>query len=347
MARRTLAEIKTDALLLANCHDIDDISYRLKTSKNEIQLYSLHPTYYSFPVHKSNGGIREVEAPHYELKTIQRQLNYYLQALYFEHQTPVSYGYIIGAKNKKNLKTIVSNAEQHLGNRYMINADFENFFHQIKLNDVVTVFSGSMLDFNQKSAFILAKLCTYNNRLPMGAPTSPVLSNLYAIPLDNELQQWAKNRGIVFTRFVDDLTFSSDTVQINPKHLDEIVEICNKYNLQLNGHKTKFSGPGDTKIVTGLVLNKTVDIQPEFYERIHKDLKRLKSIYEVSVLASQVENNPLLEKFKKEVLGEVNFIGMVEGYGSPIFKNYHSQYQKALEVEEELFSMRWTSFSYL
>lgn len=342
-----MAEIKTDSQLLSSCHNIDEVCKTIYVSKNDVLLNTLHPQYSCFKMRKPNGNFREIEAPVEGLKLIQRKLNYFLQALYFINQTSASHGYLICPKNQKSQKNIVKNAESHLGNSYMLNADFKDFFHQIRLNDVVTIFSGQLLDFNQKDAFALAKLCVYNNHLPMGAPTSPVLSNLYSIPLDNEMQQWADSNQITYTRFVDDLTFSSSRKAFSPQHLDEIVQICSKHNLKLNDKKTSFKANADKKMVTGLVLNQTVDIPPEFYKQLNIDLLRLKGVYEASILTRQLEHNSLLDKFKQEVQGQVNFIGMVEGYSSPEFRKYQQLYQQTFEVDDELFSKRWTSFSYI
>jgi len=347
MRRRTLTEIKTDAHLLTSCHNLDEVCKTIYVSKNDMLLNILHPKYSCFQIKKPNGGVREIEAPVEDLKLIQKQLNYFLQAVYFENQTMASYGYLICPKNKKSQKNIVRNAASHLGNPYMLNADFEDFFHQIKLNDVVTIFSGTLLDFNQKDAFALAKLCVYNNHLPMGAPTSPVLSNLYTIPLDNEILQWADSNHITYTRFVDDFTFSSSKEAFSAWHLDEIDRICSKYNLKLNDKKTKFSDPDDEKMVTGLVLNKTVDIPAEFYNQLKKDLYRLQGVYEVSILTRQMEHNILLEEFKQVVQGQINFIGMVEGYSSPEYRKYRNLFHHAFEIDDELFTKRWTNFSYL
>lgn len=346
MRQRTLDEIKADAGHLAFCNNIDEVCNTIYVSKKDFILNALHPNYECFQMRKPQGGFRAIEAPSEGLKTIQKQLNYYLQALYFLNQTKASHGYIISPKNKKSQKNIVKNAACHLGKPFMLNADFKDFFHQIRLNDVVTIFSGKLLDFNQKDAFTLAKLCVFNNHLPMGAPTSPVLSNLYTIPFDGEMQQWADSNQITFTRFVDDLTFSGNEA-FSPHHLDEITRICAKYNLCLNNNKTKFINPNDKKMVTGLVLNQTVDIPSEFYAQLNMDLKRLKTINEASELTMPQENNALLDKFKQEVQGEINFIGMVEGYSSPEFRKYRSLYQQSLEVDDQLFTKRWTNFSYL
>ncbi len=347
MSKRSLDEIKKDAKLFATCTDITDLQNKLKISGNDLLLFSLHPRYYCFTIRKQSGGLREIETPAFQLKELQRKLNYYLQAYYYMNQSSSSYGYIISPGNRKNYKNIVKNAEQHLGNRYMMKVDFDDFFHQIKTRDVMGMFLANNLSFTQKAAHTLASVCTNNDRLPMGAPTSPVLSNLFALELDHTLEKWAGDHAIIYSRFVDDLTFSSGEKEITNQHFAEVRDICLQHNLILNPEKTKLSGPGDEKIVTGLVLNKTVDIHPEFYKQLDMDLQRLKSIYEATLLTNQFEDNPLLKKFKQEVQGQVNFIGMVEGYRSPIFKDYLNRYHQALEADEELFTMRWTNLSYL
>ena len=347
MKHRTLPEILSDAAAFETCTGINALCNSFALSANDLQLHSLHPRYYQFKVAKHDGGLREIEAPAFDLKIIQQQLNYLLQAVYFKHQTASSYGYIITPAHTKSKKNILGNAKKHLGHKFMLKADFQDFFHQIKTIDVISIFSGNILHFDERSSNILARICTYNERLPMGAPTSPVLSNLYTIDADKSLEKWAVQNEVSYTRFVDDLTFSSVSKSFTQNHLDEISEICRLHNLKLNEAKSKILGDNDVKEVTGLVLNQTVDIPLSFYQHLEKDIERLHHIYEASVLTRQTENNTVLQKFKQEVQGQVNFIGMVEGYHSPVFNKYKLMTKEALEVEEEFLSMRWTNFSYI
>lgn len=188
MSQRSIEEIRKDAWLFSGCKDIAEMQYRMQIDSNELLLYSLHPKYYRFTVRKPSGGEREIETPIAPLKEIQRRLNHYIQAWYYEHQPDSSYGYIISPKKKKNFKNIVKNAERHLGNDFMMQIDFEDFFHQIKTTDVYGIFNSGYFNFSEKASCTLAKVCTYNNRLPMGAPTSPALSNIYTIGLDREIE---------------------------------------------------------------------------------------------------------------------------------------------------------------
>ena len=88
----------------------------------------------------------------------------------------------------------------------------------------------------------------------MGAPTSPALSNLICIPLDQDLMHWSEERNLVYTRYADDLSFSGH----NPIEAAEVVEIAQwiqAYDLVINPNKVKFYGPEYTqKEVTGLIV---------------------------------------------------------------------------------------------
>ena len=181
----------------------------------------------------------------------------------------------------------------------------------------------------------------------MGAPTSPVLSNMVSLQLDKALTEWSKSKEIVYTRFVDDLTFSSKTTAIDHEVLEEVKIICASQQFQLNPAKTKFYSPSDTKRVTGLVLNKTIDIEADFYQQLDRDLKRLKHVAEVNLIVNKHKHNEVFSAFKKEVDGQINFIGMIEGYNSPEFFKYRNKLKQAISPKEECLSIRWTNLNYL
>jgi RNA-directed DNA polymerase len=234
----SLNQIKRNENKLKNCRTIKQVAVLLNTSQREITLQSFEPSYYHFKIPKKRKGeFRHIEAPSQELKHLQRKLNFYLQSVYYLNQSKASYGYIIKAIGQKNNKNIYTNALQHLGNNYMLNVDFKDFFHQISLLNVTKIFKSSLFNFDNNTAYTLAKICTYNARLPMGAPTSPALSNLYAIALDHELNKWATINNITFTRFVDDLSFSAKNKPITTTHFEQINKIALKYHLNFNTKK--------------------------------------------------------------------------------------------------------------
>ena len=295
---------------------------------------------------KKSGRFREIEAPEDDLKLLQRQFNAYLQCIYYTLQSQAAYGYIIRIRDSKTYKNILENARQHMGCQYMLNADFKDFFHQITVSRISDILQHPPFQLDTEAANILARLFTKNGRLPMGAPTSPVLSNLATIALDKALTHWAANLQIIFTRFVDDLTFSSKTNSLDITHFEAIDKICTEHGFQFNTTKTKFYDEHNTKKVTGLLLNTTIDIDPGFYKALDKNLKRLKNLAEVNLMMNNHHQADLLQGFKQDIDGQVNFIGMIEGYDSPEFRKYRNRIKAALQADEKIFSTRWINTSY-
>lgn len=340
----TLNQIKWNNRQISDCKTFTHLAALLNCSKNQLNLFSFNPIYYHFPIPKKNGDFRQIEAPSLELKALQRNLNFYLQSVYYLNQTKASYGYVLKVSGGKPTKDIYTNALNHLGNSYMLNADFKDFFHQITIEDVSTIFKSNLFNFDTYTAHTLAKICCYNNRLPMGAPTSPVLSNLYAVGLDEDLNTWAKNNNITFTRFVDDLTFSSKKTPFTPILFNQISEISLKHHLIFNTSKTKYYDDKDVKTVTGLVLNDTVDIDNAYYVELEKDIIRLKNVMEVYNITGKVQNITFLKTFKQEIFGKLNFIATIEGRQSKEYLQYLNSYYDALQPSNELVQ-RWTKFS--
>ncbi|SFS79440.1 reverse transcriptase family protein [Lutibacter maritimus] len=340
----TLNQLKWYENQIFNCKTLEEISVLLNCSKNELLLHSYNPEYYQFSIPKKSGTFRIIEAPNESLKRLQRNLNQYLQAVYYLNQSVCSYGYVISILGEKQTKNIYTNATQHLAKPFMLNTDFKDFFHQIKIDDVTQIFKSEFFNFDIYTATTLAKLCCYKDRLPMGTPTSPVLSNLYTLKLDNELLQWAKKHNTSYTRFVDDLTFSSVTTSFSPLHFKQINEIALRHKLNFNEEKTRYLNSDDIKTVTGLVLNTTVDIDNAYYLELGKDLIRLKNVMEVYYITGKTHIITFLKTFKQELFGKINFIGTIEGRNSKQFLNYLNLFYNALEPDTDLVQ-RWTKFS--
>jgi len=340
-------DIKALAKAFTDSGDLMKISQVTGTEPNLIQLYALHPQYREFEIPKAHGGWRKIETPVDELMEILRRFNLYLQAVYYLHRTRAAYGFVIHPKNDPNPKNILENARQHLGSRFMLKIDLKDFFHQITKQRIFKLFKGDIFNFPRKTAQVLSALFTYKGRLPMGTPTSPVLSNFASIQLDNDLQQWADRHSVVYTRFADDMTFSGNARMFTKNDLLEVETICRENSFVLQTGKTLFYNAFDQKIVTGLVLNDTVDILPLFYKELNKDIIRLKHLAEASIIVQNNMRNAIFDKFKQEVQGKINFIGMVEGYGSKDFYNYNKRYKSALHPDTEQLFNRWTHFNYI
>jgi retron-type reverse transcriptase len=150
-------------------------------------------------------------------------------------------------------QSILDNAVPHVGANFLLNIDLKDFFPSIHASKVYGVFSS--LGYNKEISSILTNLCTYNNKLPQGAPTSPKLANLICARLDARIQGYAGSKGIIYTRYADDLTFSAQTLKKIVKTKFFIQTIIPTEDLSINKNKTVFCGPKRQKKVTGLVIS--------------------------------------------------------------------------------------------
>lgn len=343
----TIKNLKEAANKFCNCKTTADLEMLLEVSKKELALFSILPEYYTFNMLKKDGSYRTIEAPAIELKRLQRKLNFYLQSVYYFIKPKAPYGYIISPRGDKDPRNIVTNAQFHVNCKYMLNIDFEDFFHQVNQKKVFQQFSEKPFSFDKKTAHLLSKLCTYKNRLPMGAPTSPALSNFSVFNFDITLQKWANDNELKYTRFVDDITLSSAQKIIGKNHLNQIDTICRNHDLKLNAEKTKFFKPGDLKTVTGLVVTGDVTIHPDYYNELDEDMERLKRLMEVDIITGHLHKGDMIKKFKQEVMGKVNFISIVRGKNSGKHIKYLNLFDEALNPPENELSVRWINFSYI
>ena len=100
----------------------------------------------------------------------------------------------------------------------------------------------------------MAAICCYKGGLPQGAPTSPKLANLVTLRLDWRILGYVGKRGIVYTRYADDLTFSAFSPEKLTASFPLIRYIVASEGFTVNGNKTRFAGPGRQHKVTGLVV---------------------------------------------------------------------------------------------
>jgi len=332
---------------LCSCHTLRQLEKLLDVPANSLSLLAVTPLYYRFQVPKADGSLRNIEAPSLELKRVQRKLNEYLQSVYYMMMPEISYGYIRAVRREQNMRNIVTNAQKHTGCRYMLNVDFEDFFHQIRQNHLAALLSSKPFRFQRQAALVLARFCCLEGRLPMGAPTSPVLSNLACIALDKALYAWAQKGDFVITRFVDDVTLSSKKTEIDLNHFFELSKIFQQYDFQINEDKTQYYSAVDEKTVTGLAVSDEVSIPSGYYESLEADLQRLKSVVEVDLLTGSLAKAGMIKKYKQEVMGKINFISMVEGKSDQQYHNYLDQFEMAIDPPLAIFSASWTSFNYM
>lgn len=196
-------------------------------------------------------------------KSFSRKLDIFFQKQIETYPHSCSYGYL-GGRNTRG------NAEKHVGKKYLLNADLCNFFDSISADKVRLLFVSCGVD--EKISQILSRFLTISSRLPMGLSTSPVIANVLAHKMDCELSDLAEKFNCQYSRYVDDLTFSSDEILPEISHIEEIVA---RHNFSLAHEKINFSKSGQAHYVTGLSVSDAE--APHIPRKIKKDLR--KSLY--------------------------------------------------------------------
>lgn len=155
-------------------------------------------------------------------------------------------------------------------NAFLLVLDIENFFPNITPIMVKKVFI--KIGFNKETSKILTKLCTVDNSLPQGAPTSPCLASMTCHNLDKHLYRYCKNKKLIYTRYFDDISISGKNIEM--RHIDEVQKIIKKYSFTCKKEKTYLFKPEDQKVVNGVVIDKSeLHVTPEHKEEIKEKYK--------------------------------------------------------------------------
>jgi len=280
----------TPVLTLAHLAQLTNVPYQYLRSV--VSRNSGHH-YFTFWIEKrrqrkGNRASREISVPSRPLRWVQTWIHDNILS-----GVPVSsqsYAYHRGS-------TIMACAQRHAGARWLVKIDIRSFFPSINEHQIYAVFRS--LGFGALISFEMARICTrvplstklqwqYDRRpmgsgipgyesyfaggLPIGAPTSPALSNLYMRPFDVAMQAFCISQGITYTRYADDLIFSTERVTFDRRAASRLIAHCRAalrdHGLRANDRKTSVVPPGARKIVLGLVVN---DEQP----RLSREFKAL------------------------------------------------------------------------
>lgn len=220
--------------------------------------------YFKFSVPKRDGSMREIYHPSSRLKALQRGLTRLVISQW--PVDPAAMAYRPGIN-------IRDNAEKHAKSNYLLRLDFENFFPSITGKDIDEFLGRTQPEWGQHDRQLFARLVCLDGRLTIGAPSSPGLSNAICFDLDRQLAQLTEMMNLVaYTRYADDLFFSSDAPDVLcdvPGRTDDIVKALEvPENLSLNHAKTRHSSRAGRRRVTGLVLGS------DYQVRIGRQMKR-------------------------------------------------------------------------
>ncbi|MBA6066291.1 retron St85 family RNA-directed DNA polymerase [Pseudomonas mosselii] len=280
------------------------ISEEFMISEHDVSRLILRAPYaykrYTIP--KKGGGVRHIAQPAKETKIIQHHMIHeWFSKLPIHH---CAAAYKTGASIKKN-------AELHSNSTYISKFDFVNFFGSITAlniknllqNEFNNIISEASIEDMSRMSCIRDK-ATGRLVLSIGAPSSPILSNAVMLNFDTVVHQWCSERGIIYSRYADDLTFSSNergaTLKIQDFIQGTLKELPN-LNLILNTDKTIHASKKNQRRVTGLILSNDNKVT------IGRDKKRL-----ISAMIHRFSHNELNSKEIMHLQGLVSFAQHIE-----------------------------------
>ena len=277
--------------------------------------------YTQFSIPKSSGGTRDIFAPVPQLKLAQRRLSEHLQKCLhdIEAKQVVKADCVIAHGFKRDL-SIATNASNHVGRRWVLNLDLQDFFPSINFGRVRGFFiKNKHFCLHPDAATVLAQIVCHENQLPQGAPTSPVVSNLVAGLLDIRLNKLAAQNRCSYTRYADDITFSTNTRDF-PESLarpdqdgrwivgNRLHKRIKQSGYSVNSKKTRMQYRRSRQDVTGLTVNTEVGIKRE---RIKTTRAQVDNLVRSGVC--HVRGNPMQPVSQESLKGLLAHIAWVKG----------------------------------
>ena len=255
--------------------------------------------YHSFFIPKSNGK-RLITAPAEDLKTIQKKILREILERVPLH--PAANGF-------KRHRSIVTNAGNHIGREIIVKIDLKDFFPSITEHRVKAIYLN--LGYPDGVAEALAELSSYKGRLPMGGPTSPYLSNIAATRLDRRFTNLGKKLDFRYSRYADDLAFSSADKGL-ARHMPFFKKIIEEEGFEVNEEKVVIARKGGQQKITGVVVNKKVNVERKEYRRLRAVVNNcIKGDLEKEMRKWGANN---LQHFENTLLGHIRFVKMVNSH---------------------------------
>lgn len=330
-----------------------------KLSLNGYKLYTIWPNsfvnmkrYHTFHIKKKSGTLREISAPCKGLKRIQTYLNFIFQTFYEPNANAV--GFVPG-------RSIADGAKKHIRKKYVLNIDLKDFFDSVELYRVKSIFT--LPPFNLKDdrdnpqslPYVLATLCCHPKEVsrfdkdgnpikcvrcvtPQGAPTSPIITNLVCRQLDRRLLGLAKRFKLSYSRYADDITFSTnkkDVFMEGSVFMAELKRIVEDQKFHINDAKTRVQSRAYRQEVTGLVVNSKVNVTKRYVKQIRMWLylwerygyEKASECFERDYSKSKGEAKR--GKYMENVIeGKLNYMKMIVGEDNDVYKKLQERFDK-------------------
>jgi len=339
-----IKSMKTKADLLVVINDIVEAELgpekSFKFSKKQLNYFcnpnNTRGRYTHFSIPKKSGGVRRISAPTKGLKNLLYYVNILLKTIYRPSE------YATGFCEGRN---VVNNAVRHLGQNYIFNTDILDFFPSIPQKRVWKRLQLPPFNFPQPIANVVAGLCCIKEKkedgsfeyiLPQGAPTSPLITNAICDKLDRRLAGVARRFGLHYSRYADDITFSSmhNVYQEYSAFRVELKQIIEGQGFSMNEKKTRLQKRGQRQEVTGLTISERVNTSRKYVAEIRNLLhiwerygyndayKRFYPHYKAEK-AGLKKGEPMLENV---LYGKLQYLKMIKGATDPVFLALQNRY---------------------
>jgi S1-C subfamily serine protease len=294
--------------------------------------YFRNRMYENFDVPNRRGKTRKISAPDKRLKFIQRKLCVLFDRLY-RRRNPV-HGFVEG-------RSVKSNALSHINSKSVLNIDLKDFFPSIAENRVRGMLSA--IGINHSVATIISRICCNDGKLPQGAPSSPVISNMICFKLDKQLLTLAKETHSIYTRYADDITFSSYQPQsslfeggipspgiITPDSLaGKLRRVFEANGFEINPDKLHYADKHSRRIVTGLKINESLNVDRTYVRNIRAALYSVEKNGVTAAEAILKGKYGSKSSISEHLNGKINWLGYVKGRSDPVFRGIADRFNKS------------------
>jgi len=228
------------------------------TEENALTIAQRAPrTYRHYQIPKKKGGYRTIHHPSRQTKAIQYALMELLLRQLPVHASATAY--------RRSIQSpLVANARAHAAYRYSVRVDFTDFFHSIHPADLQRVVESQVPGLSQEDVRFIEN-CLFvrtsgaDKGLAIGAPSSPLVSNIVMYDLDESLARLASSTATpaAYTRYADDIFFSTNVPGACLRFYESMGEILQQTTsprVKINESKTVFSSRGRRRVVTGIFI---------------------------------------------------------------------------------------------
>lgn len=307
-------------LLSLNLFECKDKNKYIKT------IYSItnniESNYKIYKIKKNNGKYRTIYEPNTLLKSIQRKILINI----LNNKSISKY-----AKSYHKGISLLDNALPHINKKVILKLDIKNFFENISFLDIYNC-CFPIEYFPKSVGMVLTFLCTYDDHLTQGSPTSAYISNLVMKDFDEEIGSWCDLNMITYTRYSDDMTFSGN---FNPsKIITKVRRVLYKLGLELNNSKIHVVNKNSCQKVTGIVVNEKAQVCSKYRKEIRKEVYYINK-FGLSSHLKRCSINISPEEYLKKLYGKILYVLQIDKNNKEFLK--YKEIINKLKKKEELY----------